>query len=117
MYKDPAKRKSYGKKYWPLHKEKMLQQTHLKRLEKKEFIFDLLGRKCRRCGFNDSRALQIDHLLGHGKKERTGLTSYDKYVKNIYLLALSSPKELNEKYQILCANCNWIKRFENREHN
>lgn len=39
-----------------------------------------------------------------------------KYHKNIeesrYKLVLEQPR----KYQLLCANCNWIKRFENKEH-
>jgi len=25
------------------------------------------------------------------------------------------PPQLLEEYQVLCANCNWIKRFENSE--
>jgi hypothetical protein len=67
-----------------------------------------LGGRCLRCGFTDTRALQIDHVNGNGRKDRKlGNSSYS-YFRRIRL----NPSE----YQILCANCNWIKRFENNEH-
>jgi hypothetical protein len=68
----------------------------------------LLGRKCRRCGFSDERALQIDHCGGSGVKESRELGSYRLYRK---VLACGG-----KGYQLLCANCNWIKRHENNEH-
>ena len=71
----------------------------------------LLGDKCVRCGFSDVRALQIDHINGGGKQEMkkfgTNIVMYQYYVKN--------PEEAKQKLQILCANCNWIKRYENQE--
>jgi len=72
-------------------------------------VVELLGNKCARCGFSDPRALQIDHIFGGGAKELKK-NEYYKYLKRI--LAMPNP---NEKYQILCANCNWIKRAENKE--
>ena len=66
-----------------------------------------LGGKCVKCGFSDVRALQIDHISGGGNKE------YKKHggMYGVYKNVLLEP----EKYQLLCANCNWIKRFENKE--
>ena len=67
-----------------------------------------LGGSCVRCGFSDYRALQIDHINGGGKQEhdlaggRIGLWNR--------VLAGDS------RYQLLCANCNCIKRVENREY-
>lgn len=58
-----------------------------------------LGGKCSECGFDDVRALQVDHVNGGGSKDR----------------ALFAGREGNEKYQILCANCNWIKKYVNGE--
>lgn len=71
----------------------------------------ILGGKCK-CGFDDIRALHIDHVFGQGNKERReGITNsvlVDMIVKGTADLS---------KYQVLCANCNWIKRIENREGN
>jgi len=71
---------------------------------------DLLGNKCQKCGFNDERALQFDHINGGGVKEKKSMTT--NYYKHIINSILNKEK----KFQLLCANCNWIKRFENKEH-
>lgn len=62
---------------------------------------------CVRCGFDDARALQIDHINGGGYRHLITSGSHPKYYKSM----LVEP----EKYQILCANCNWIKRYEDQE--
>lgn len=69
----------------------------------------LLGNKCVKCGFSDIRALQIDHVNGGGKKE---LKSLRGQWRNLYRMVLI---DKTGKYQCLCANCNWIKRYENEE--
>lgn len=72
-------------------------------------IFALLGNKCIRCNFSDTRALQIDHINGGGAKERKSITgNYHKYVLQKIINGDTS-------YQLLCANCNWIKKYENNE--
>lgn len=70
-------------------------------------IFELLGDKCKICGFSDKRALQIDHINGGGHKHRKGKNQI-KLMKYV----LKRPEE----FQILCANCNVIKRIENKEN-
>jgi len=75
-------------------------------------IVDLLGAKCCRCGFSDVRALQIDHVLGNGCKERKTMSQSKLYGKIYNLIA--TKKDFG-RYQILCANCNWIKKHENKE--
>ncbi len=69
-----------------------------------------LGDKCVRCGFSDPRALQIDHINGGGRNERTKLGGI--YYKKV----LESIINKEGKYQLLCANCNFIKRYENNEN-
>jgi len=69
--------------------------------------FDVLGSACVNCGQADVRCLQIDHKLGGGCKERKQLDAAAIAVK-----ARKNP----DQYQILCANCNWIKRVKNKEH-
>ncbi len=70
-------------------------------------LLDRYGRACSRCGFDDERALQLDHINGGGRVEQKAIGVY-----GIYRRALLAP---DGEYQILCANCNWIKRAENKE--
>lgn len=70
----------------------------------------ILGDKCSKCGFDDYRVLQIDHILGGGSKDRQIAT------RNFNKIVIESALKNEGKYQILCANCNWIKRYERNEH-
>jgi len=74
-------------------------------------IFNLLGNRCAKCGFSDPRALQIDHIHGGGEKDRLAAGNYQAYLKKIIKSIQSGSKD----YQLLCANCNWIKRYEKGE--
>lgn len=74
---------------------------------------EALGAKCIRCGFSDRRALQIDHIEGGGSRERKEKTFTKEFHKHV----LQSFLKGENKYQLLCANCNWIKRVENDERN
>lgn len=65
------------------------------------------GSRCIKCGFSDIRALQIDHVNGNGKKEREKMGQIVMYKKIIDTNGVG--------YQILCANCNWIKRHTHNE--
>lgn len=68
---------------------------------------EILGIECVRCGFNDIRALQIDHVNGGGRQEHIKLGSYGVYRQIV--------NGRTKDFQVLCANCNWIKRYENQE--
>lgn len=98
---EQAKERYYKRKrkgYWKKHLEKIKARAIMK-----------YGGVCKRCGFGDIRALQIDHVSGDGNEERkrfkNSTTIYRHLIKN----------EKSKKYQVLCANCNWIKRVENNE--
>ena len=78
--------------------------------EVKKLLFEKLGNACKRCGFSDTRALQIDHVHGGGKKDLVrGAHSTSR------LMQLLNMENLHDYYQLLCANCNWIKSYENGE--
>jgi len=77
--------------------------------KRKSFL--LLGSKCTKCGFLDERALQIDHIKGDGHRDKDVRSNTWGYYKTVY----DSVVMLENKYQLLCANCNWIKRIENNE--
>jgi hypothetical protein len=63
--------------------------------------------KCARCGFDDIRALSIDHVNGQGSKHRKEV-GYHTYR---WLKANDYPSG----FQILCMNCQFIKRAEKQE--
>jgi hypothetical protein len=90
------------------NKDKIKAQRRANWHKLKDRVFDILGRKCVRCGFSDERALQIDHIGGGGNTERVKRGGMYAMLKRIISVD-------GEGYQILCANCNWIKRWENDE--
>ena len=74
-------------------------------------LINLLGGECVRCGFRDVKALQFDHINGGGSKIRSiGGGHY-----TIWRNYLKDPVKANLEIQILCANCNWIKRYDKKE--
>lgn len=69
---------------------------------------EALGGRCAACGFPDARALHIDHVHGGGRDDRSGLHPH-AFLRRVVELATSG------LYQLLCANCNAIKKHEQRE--
>jgi hypothetical protein len=69
----------------------------------------LLGGVCVRCRFSDPRALQVDHKAGGGTKEQREIGVY-----GVLKRVITDP-DRDSRYQLLCANCNWIKRHERNE--
>jgi len=74
-------------------------------------ILKLLGNKCLVCGFIDQRALHIDHVNSGGRQERKRFVNYLMYLEYV----LTQIKSGSKDYQLLCANHNAIKRYENKE--
>jgi cytochrome c1 len=77
-----------------------------------------LGDRCCRCDYRDLRAIQFDHIAGDGWRLRKNgpkgkYTVGWNYGKAI--IAAYNNGTLKEKYQLLCANCNQIKRREKGE--
>lgn len=88
-------------------KNKTVEQRRLLKI-RNELMIILGGAYCKHCGFNIFEALQFDHINGGGTKERTlfasGRAMYRYYIKN--------PEIAKQKLQVLCANCNFIKRIK-----
>ena len=103
--------------YWKYHDEHREQfntwsKQHNKRI--KDGLFDVLGgKKCVRCGFTDERALQFDHINGGGTKETKD--RFNKSKRKFSRYYSKHPEEAKKKLQVLCANCNWIKKHINGE--
>jgi hypothetical protein len=102
-----------NKKWVESHPEENRKKSRESLRRQRAKVLKLLGRRCAYCGFSDPRALQIDHILGGGAKERRAL-NLGKWGggSGLWRLILKMSKEDRAlKYQILCANCNWIKRY------
>ena len=98
MIKDPVRRREFGR---------IKSRRYNKRVRKA--LIAILGGKCNHCGFNDPRALQVDHINGDGGKDRKEMVGMKntQYLKRIVAGS--------KKYQLLCSNCNWIKKSVNKE--
>jgi hypothetical protein len=66
---------------------------------------------CVRCGFEDMRALSIDHINGGGNNFRKQNKLTSSYCFYGWLIRNNYP----EGHQTLCMNCQTIKRKENNE--
>ena len=125
-------KKNYNKKYYLTHHEKELARSKITSKRRRERVGkEQIAREnrehvqrtkilvlthygngklaCVKCGFDDMRALSIDHIDGRGKRDRVNMGGS-------YFYANLKKKGYPDGYQTLCMNCNWIKRFENREH-
>jgi predicted HNH restriction endonuclease len=93
----------------PATRRKSLREYNARRRAE---TIEFYGGKCVRCEFSDIRALQVDHIHGGGKKERDagrhGLFELWKITRDDPVMARAT-------FQLLCANCNSIKRHENYE--
>lgn len=74
----------------------------------RQAVLEKFGVKCNKCGFSDWRALQIDHVNSGGLEERKQYKNRTKYHRAVLADATG-------KYQLLCANCNQIKKYTNNE--
>ena len=96
------------------HKDEIKAKRLAYRIEIKRNVFDHYSNgeiKCCRCGFTDIRALSIDHINGGGTNHRKVLNrsgeSFYRWLKmNNY----------PEGFQVLCMNCQWLKKAEKREY-
>jgi hypothetical protein len=107
-HKDPEARKAYNKNRYHNGAGKAEHQVYQQRL-KQEVFTAYGGPVCVYCGFDDIRALQLDHINGKGEQDRlshsTSRTIYARLKRDGFPAG----------FQVLCANCNFIKRSTNNE--
>jgi len=63
---------------------------------------------CQKCKFTNIKALSIDHINGDGAKHR-------KEIKTGNFYQWLKKNDYPEGFQVLCMNCQWIKRADNNE--
>jgi len=95
-------------KYYHDNRDERLVYERRQRAEERNRVLMFLGGKCEWCFINDSRLLHIDHVNGGGLKEKLTIGQ-----RGILRRVLTNPQD----YQLLCANCNTLKRwFELEEY-
>jgi hypothetical protein len=70
---------------------------------------------CVKCGFDDIRALSIDHIDSNGAEQRKSLYKKNKAGGIVFYKWLKK-QGYPIGYQTLCMNCQFIKRCEKREY-
>lgn len=112
-YKNLEDKRAYDAAYREKNRKLLRDKSKERRRLVREKVFNHYGNSCNHCGFNDQRALQIDHINDNGAEERyaldgsrnfSGWRFYEYLIKNNY----------PEGYQTLCANCNMIKELKNK---
>lgn len=111
--KDPVyseKRREDHRRFERKHKKRRAVEKKAFRLRTRFEMIALMGGKCVKCGFSDHRALQVDHINASDTKwidnKLGGYVFYRQLLRGEYDLS---------EFQLLCANCNWIKRWELNE--
>lgn len=69
--------------------------------------------ECKKCGIKDYRVLQIDHIYNDGQKEKKEINPrMKKGCGTLFFYYWIVKNNFPQRYQILCINCNHIKRME-----
>ena len=124
----PERIRKYQKTYRQRHPEKMREKRRRHRIKYKEKIrkyntnwmrenrrklrkevIEHYGNKCVRCGINDIRILNIDHIKNNGNQHRQEIGAY-------YFPKWLKKNNYPDGYQVLCLNCNWLKHLEYQEN-
>jgi hypothetical protein len=79
----------------------------------RKLIKDLLGGKCAGCGETDHEVLQLDHVNDDGASHRK--LGFKVGNRNDLLRVVEEIVAGSDRYQLLCANCNWRKELKRRK--
>ncbi len=107
-YRKGERWQRWSKKFYDKNRKAILYKSFIRVCRLKEQLFHILGQhSCVNCGYYNKMALLFDHIKNGGSKERKelglrGSTSFYYYVNR--------PDYARERLQVLCYNCNEIKR-------
>lgn len=115
--KNREKMRGKNRRKYRKHGERLRERTRAYYRQNKDKCLDIktraridaikkLGPACVTCGYDkDIRAIQIDHIKNDGVDDRRERGNYAIF-KGIQIHGGQG------RYQVLCANCNWIKQVE-----
>ena len=116
------KRRNYEEGYRKNNREQInlnkRKSAKILRMKIKNEIYQLLGNECSNpnCPIPkekmDIRCLHIDHVHGGGS---SGKNKNGRCTPLAYRKILQAIKSGSKDYQLLCAYCNWLKRYTNKE--
>ena len=99
--------------YWKRHSDRSNETHTRRRHEVRLAVLKAYGNaQCAICGFDDIRALEIDHINGGGEKHRQQLCG-----TNLLQILYREGFPDKDKYRVLCRNCNWIAFIEMKDKN
>lgn len=120
----PGKKKEYDRSYYlrhstdrstPSYKSQVRFRVFIQTRRLREKLLHILGQFwCQNCGEHDQRCLHIDHIYDNGYEDRIRFGGDPTKMARYYI---KHPEEARSKLQIMCANCNWRKRYENGNTN
>jgi predicted restriction endonuclease len=108
-YKNIEDKRAYDNAYREKNRESLREKSRLYRRELKRIVLEKYGQSCQLCGYEDIRALQIDHINNNGAEERKALGGQSVSGWRFYQHLVAN--NLPGGYQTLCANCNMIKQL------
>lgn len=95
-----------------IYKHKRVEQIRVYRVQYynrlRNALFQILGGP-----FSDIRCLQFDHISNDGYLNRGKYRQNDSFL--FLIRYIKNPEEAKQKLQVLCANCNWRKRYDGGE--
>lgn len=119
MDKEGIKRQQYKKINHHIWAQTHKKDLFLYRQKIKNEVFSYYSKKipcCAKCGISDIRVLSLDHIDGGGCKMRKSLDNHGGGGFNFYIWLRKNNYPKNINLQVLCMNCQFIKRFEQHEN-
>jgi len=115
---DPKEKEAFYKRQYEMARETNIRKSIELYWKRRTAVIIKLGGRCSNpdckwmnddgtIGCTDERCLQIDHVDSGGSKERKKIAPHTLLKKVL--------EDKNGSYQLLCANCNWIKRKTHQE--
>ncbi len=100
--------KAYQASVRARNRDKINEKVRERILRLRREAIEFLGGSCTMCGISDIRVLEIDHINGGGRAERTKLTG------QVFHYAILNGKRRTDDLQVLCANCHAIKTYHDK---
>ena len=103
-HKNLERNRAYGRDYHFKNSVAISTRNKLRIKNERSEIYRLEDDKCKCCGETDPIYFQLDHVNNDGHLERKNRSRRGPK------LTLKKYLEAPEKFQLLCANCNWAKQ-------